>query len=383
MSLYIIVWLFFCLLSIKEAATADKSPKPKMSFYICFLILTLMLVFRYGQGTDYFGYRSNYYKIPDFAITFPNYDVHGEVGYSLLCNIFRVCHLPFESFVSCISVIQMGAMFVFYKRYQIATPFALLLSIPTLYMTYFISSIRQGVAIAIFLGLLFPMLENKNYVGYVIGTLVCISFHSVAAVFLLLPFVQIFHRISVLQVFVVLSWLGGFILATPEGQTLIKFFGISGVNFYLGQISISLTACAERLVLLGIVTWLYIKLGKNGKCNDTFRLAYSVYLLSMMIYGGLLWNSLIASRTAAVLRFLEIYLIAYGVRQMNRGSRYLAVILLLVLQTFMFYKNITTAIQEGPYKPEVDAINYPYVSVFSPEKIFDYREIADENINIS
>lgn len=382
MSLYIIVWLFLCVLTIKEAATSVKSSKPTTSFWICFLVLAMMLFFRYGQGTDYFGYRYNYYQIPDFAITFPKYNVHGELGYSLLCNVFRVCHLPFESFVLCISIIQMGAMLAFYKRYQIATPFALMLSVPTLYMTYFMSSIRQGVAIALFLGILFPMLENKNYVAYIGLLLVCVSFHSVAVVFLLLPFVQMLHRISTLQILAVLSWLGGLALATPEGQTLVKSLGIEGVNFYLGQISISLTACTERLILLAIVTWLYIKLEKGGKCNNTFRLAYSVYLVSMMLYGGLLWNSLIASRTSAVLRFVEIYLFAYGVRQMNRGSRYLTVITLLALQTFMLSKNVTTAIQEGAYKTGVNVLNYPYVSVVDPEKIWGLRGIVNEYINI-
>ena len=164
---------------------------------------------------------------------------------------------------------------------------------------------------------------------------------------------------------------------------LVQSFGISSLNFYLEQTSISLTASAERLALLGIVTWLYIKLEKCGKCNDTFRLAYSGYLLSMMIYGGLLWNSLVASRTAAVLRFLEIYLLAYGVRQMNRGSRYLAVIALLTLQTFMFFKNVTTAIQQGNYAVEIRMLNYPYVSVFTQEEIFGLREIPNKYINIS
>lgn len=383
MSLYILVWFFLCALSVKEAAVSEKTSKPTLAFWVGFLVLAMMLVFRYGQGADYFGYRYNYYKISDFAITFPEYDVHGELGYNLLCNIFRVFHLPFESFIAFISVIQMGAMLVFYIRYQIATPFALLLSVPTLYMTYFMSGIRQGLVIAVFLGILLPMLESKNYVGYVIGTLVCISLHSVAIAFLLMPFVQMFCRVSYLQVLVVLSWLCGLILATPEGQTLVKSLGIQGLNFYLDQTSISLAACAERLVLLGIVTWLYIKLDKCRKCNNSFRLAYSGYLLSMMIYGGLLWNSLVASRTAAVLRFLEIYLVVYGVRQMNRGSRYLAVIALLVLQTFMFFKNVTTAIQQGNYAAEIRMLDYPYVSVFTQDEIFSLREIPNKYVNIS
>ena len=37
----------------------------KVFFCIEILIMTLMLCFRYGQGTDYFGYEVNYSLVPD------------------------------------------------------------------------------------------------------------------------------------------------------------------------------------------------------------------------------------------------------------------------------------------------------------------------------
>lgn len=383
MNAYIMLWLVLCLLSVKGAAAKESRTGQKLAFWFCFLLLAAMLIFRYGQGSDYFGYRYNYYKVSDVAITFPEYEVHGELGYQLVCNVFRVFHIPFEWLVAFLATVQMGCMLAFYKRYHIDCAFALLLTFPTLYLTYFVSGMRQGLVIAIFLGLLFPMLEKKHYVGYVLGTLLCMTFHTVAAVFLLLPFAQKIRRVEILQVAIAVAWLAGLVLATPEGQQLVESLGVSGLNYYLGQTSLSAAAIAERLLFLGIITWLYIKLSAIGKCSGTFRLAYICYLVAMALYGALMWNGLVSSRTAGALRFVEIYLLVYGVKQMERASRYLVVVALVVFQTFMVTKNINAAIREGPYREGVHVLNYPYVSVFAAEDIYEYREILNKYINIS
>lgn len=382
MSLYVVIWLVLSLFSIRDVAAKNSDTGLKLEFLGGFLLLSAMLVFRYGQGSDYFGYRYNYYKVSDVAITFPKYDVHGELGYQLLCNVFRVCHIPFEGLVVLLAVVQMGWMLSFYKRYQVDCPFALLLSFPTLYLTYFMSGMRQGLAIAVFLGVLFPLLENRRYLAYIVGTLLCMTFHTVSVVFLVLLIPMKTRKVSTVQILTVLAWLAGCILSTQEGQSLIMALGISKLNYYLGNgASISLVAVVERLLFTGIITWLYLKLCKIGKCSDRFRFAYSCYLMAMALYGGLLWNELVASRTTSMLRFIEIYLLIYGIQQMRRGSRYLLVVILVAFETFMTVKNIQAAIDQGPYVQEVTVATYPYVSVFNSQDIYKYRLVPNKYIN--
>ena len=383
MSIYLVVWLVLCLLTLKQSVGKETRTAEKIEFWVCFLILKGILVFRYGQGSDYFGYRYNYYKISDVAITFPNYDVHGETGYQLVCNIFRILHIPFEGLIAFISILQMGFLLVFLKRYKVAYPFALLLIYPTLYLTYLASGMRQGLAIAVFLGVLFPVLENRRYFAYIVGTLLCMTFHTVSVVFLVLLIPMKIRKVSTLQILTVLAWLAGCILSTQEGQSLIMALGISKLNYYLGNgASISLAAVAERLLFTGIITWLYLKLCKIGKCSDRFRFAYSCYLMAMALYGGLLWNELVASRTTSMLRFIEIYLLIYGIQQMRRGSRYLLVVILVAFETFMTVKNIRAAIDQGPYVQEVMVATYPYVSVFNSQDIYKYRLVPNKYINL-
>ena len=103
--------------------------------------------------------------IEDVTITFPKYEfygetVHVELGNNLLCDFFRVLHLPFKVFIAVISIIQMGLMLTFYRRDKVDCAFAVLLSIPTLYMAYYMSGLRQELIIAVFLGVLFPLLKK-------------------------------------------------------------------------------------------------------------------------------------------------------------------------------------------------------------------------------
>lgn len=383
MSVYLVVWLVLCLFTLKQSIAKETITVGQIEFWLCFLVLTAMLVFRYGQGNDYFSYRYIYYRISDVAITFPNYEEHGEIGYQLLCNVFRILHIPFEGFIAFVSILQITFLFQFFKCYQITSPFALLLAYPTLYLTYFVSGIRQGLAIVIFLGVLLPLLERQSYFAYIVGTLLCITFHTVSVVFLVLLVSVKIRKVSTLQILTVLAWLVGCILSTPEGQSLIMSLGISKLNYYLGNgANISLAAIAERLLFTGIITWLYLKLCKLGKCSDRFRFAYSCYLMAMALYGGLLWNELVASRTASMLRFIEIYLLIYGIRQMRRGSRYLLIVILVAFETFMTVKNIQAAIDQGPYGQEVTVATYPYVSVFNSQDIYKYRLVPNKYINL-
>lgn len=91
------------------------------------------------------------------------------------------------------------------------------------------------------------------------------AFHTVASVFLLLPFAQKIRHICVLQVMTSIAWLSGLVLATSQRQQVVESFSVSRLNYYWGQTSLSVCVIAERLLFLGIIAWLYIKLSKVGR----------------------------------------------------------------------------------------------------------------------
>lgn len=381
MSLYLIVWGVLCLFTFKGAIARESRAARQGAFWVCFLLLAAMLVLRYGQGTDYFSYQNYYYMMSDTVIDVPVPDVHGEIGYQFLTNVFRVLHLPFEVWVACLSVIQMAFLLRFLRYYHIDSVFSLLMAVPTLYFTYFVSGMRQGVVMAAFLGILFPLLEKKKYLRFVIGTILCTLFHGAAIVFLTALIAQKIRKISTLQILTVVAWLTGLLIASPPAQALIASSDIWALRYYLQDADMNPAAAAERLLFLALITWLYYKLTRLGKTNAIFTLAYRCYLMAMALYGLLICNGTTASRMASTMRYVEIYLLVYAIAQMPRFSRYLLTLALVAMESFMMLKNIQTAINQGQYYPAVTRMNYPYVSIFNEEEIFQYRYVSPEYLD--
>lgn len=381
MNLYIVVWGILCLFTVKGAVARETRAARQLAFWFCFLFLAAMLALRYGQGTDFFAYQNFYYQMSDTEIRVPVPGVHGEIGYQFLTNIFRLLHLPFEAWVAFLAVIQMACLLRFLRRYHVDCVLSLLLAFPTLYLTYFVSGLRQGVAVAVFLGILFPMLEKKNYLGFIAGTVLCMLFHGASVAFLAALVAQMIRKISTLQIFTVLAWGTGLLIASPPAQALITSSDIWAIRYYLRLLNFSPFAAAERLLFLVLVTWLYEKLRRMGKTGPAFLLAYRCYLMAMALYGMLICNSTTASRMASMMRYVEIYLLVWALRQMTRFSRYLLTMLLVVFQTFMLCKNIQTAIDQGAYRSFITIHNFPYISVFNEEENLACRDIPQDSLN--
>ena len=89
----IIITIFLCF----EIGGKDKK---HILFNVAFVLLTLMICLRYGQGTDYFGYLN----------VFLRHD-HGEIGYTLLQSLFSYFNLPFELMIAIISLFQMVCIY--------------------------------------------------------------------------------------------------------------------------------------------------------------------------------------------------------------------------------------------------------------------------------
>ena len=115
MSLYLIVFLFLIALSVWEYI---KGPG-KVQYYIALGVLSFLLVFRYGQGTDYLSYATIFYEAPklfDFQQLL-TVDLHGEPGWIFICALFRQLGLPFELLAILLSVLFMWCLHRFIQRY--------------------------------------------------------------------------------------------------------------------------------------------------------------------------------------------------------------------------------------------------------------------------
>ena len=342
---------------------------PKWLLYDIFGVLTAMLCLRYGQGSDYFSYGHIYYELPQnlFAALAAK-EIHGEWGWKLLCLLGRWAGMPFPAFVLVLSLGMMGLYWRFLSRFCRRPLLALLLGWHTLYLTYFFGILRQGLVIAIFLGLLLECLPNRRYGVYGLGCLVCAGFHSSAVVLLLLPLLQMPWKEKHLLLLCAAAWAGGLALATGVFHGLLARLLPGAVTNYLSAEPVSLGAIAERVVTFGMICLSWYR---GDRKNVQNRLLFGVVAAGFAVYGGLLWMPLVASRTGYLLKAAEIALLGNLLHRKGWGKWFFWGFC-LVLSGGMYLKNVSSYLTHAQYFPWVTVWNYPYVPLFRPETIREY-----------
>lgn len=162
MNLYLIVFLLLAV----DALAEIRQPKLERWLYpVCWGFVTMLLVFRFGQGTDYVTYHAIYETIPP-AIDWPSGYICGyypEIGWRLLSAGFKLLQIPFWGFCMVLGAADMLLIHRFLKNYVPWKVAGLFFSYPVLIFVYLVSGLRQGLAICIFLGLALPFyLERKD-----------------------------------------------------------------------------------------------------------------------------------------------------------------------------------------------------------------------------
>lgn len=376
MSLYIVAWIGICILGTKKYFLRVPNKVQQSEFIVIALILTTMLSLRFGQGTDYFSYRTIYYSISSENISFSNYSgLHGEIGYLFLCNIFRYLDIPFEGFIFIISIFEIGLLFRFAKEFEIRTPEIFIIAYPTLYMTYFMSVIRQGLIIAIFLGIILPACKKKEKGKVFLWVVICTLIHGTALMFLTLFFVD---RIGIKQVryICILMWGVGVLLTVPSVKRVFISFGIDALNYYMiSGTSIRPIAIAERLTGICFATYMFSIVKKKGDSTEEYSRLYKCYLITMSSYGLFLGYESIATRLSGIMRFVEVYLFIMGIQKSKKLNKRILILILTAFETMMLAKNINSYIEQGNYYNDKNIFSYKYVSIFNEEKIFKIRNV--------
>lgn len=363
--MYIYLAVFILLIICTFIEYINEST-PKILYYFLLVILLLMYCLRYGQGVDYLNYQTIYNVVPASLnpAVIQSTGLHGEIGWLEINAICKLMNISYELMIVIISVIESCFFIKFINEYCHYKILALLVSYPTLYLTYMYSAVRQGLVTCVFLGLLLRFYFEKKYIKYCAGCLILATIHSSALILLILIFV----RRDVLLKFkdyllIASSWMIGFIIyfAGTAFVSSLPFIPYS-VAFYINGASISVSSIAERAISYIFVA---ILISHKTDLSKNMRMLFNVYSLGFVIYGLLLWNPLISSRLCYSFKAIEIILIANLLYYnnsyvLNKAVRYCIIIL---LTGTMYLKNIGSYIEQGNYKQMVNIYNYPYVSL--------------------
>ena len=374
MSLYLIVLAMLVSFAVYEYR---KGKTQKRLYAIAFFVLGVMLCFRYAQGSDYYGYYVNYLLTPKIW-QFKNLisiNIHGELGWKLLCAICRSFAMPFDMVVFFISLFELYCIHRFVSRFCRLQTVALLLMYPTLYLTYTFSALRQGAVLLFFLGFMLEWFYRGKMRHYLIGTVVCITVHSSALVFLVLFGL----KILVLDgkwalILIALAAVGGIC-----AQWLLP--KISAVFITYANSSMSIVAIGERAVSLGIILYVFWDRLKDRKNRKFLDFLLQIYLYGAIIYAFLMWNALISARFNIYFKAVELMLFTAALKRPGRlpyvgiRVRDAVAVYLLALSVVLYFKNIHSYLVQGSYYEGANVFNYPWLHIFDMDAAEVWRQI--------
>lgn len=348
--------------------------KKDFLYKILMISLTLLLCFRYGQGSDYFSYEYCYSTMTTFENAINNSSkINSEIGFRLICALFYELQFSFTEFVFCLSLFDMVLLHRFISKYSKNRVFSLLLFFPTFYLTYYFSGIRQGLTIALFIGVLYELIEKKQWMKYIIGCVLISTIHTAALVLIIVPFILEF-KLEIIGAIKYPAFIVGIVLATGCLNGLLARIPVIGSKMmpYLDS-SISILALLERIVSYTMILILYHHSSrKRSKRVQNFMKIYSVGIIIYLVF---LPFSLISSRVIVYFKVLEVVIVPLLCDKANKFKT-VAITFFVLLSVLMFFKNLNSYAEQGSYHPNINAFNYPYISVFEKEEIWNYRDYS-------
>lgn len=376
--MYLIIGIILTVLSVVELS--GKRAGMDNIFKVCWLLMTLVLCFRFGQGQDYFSYMWLYNTVDAGGSYWINQLDHGELGWYMLNLLFVRMGLPFEYLIGFISLVMMLCVYIAINKYSPYKILSLLLFYPEYYMTYCCSGMRQGLAICLFLAFLVPLLIKEKYKFYYLGVILLMSLHMASAILLVIPlFLKLQLRKSwiyvaiaaVFSVFIVVSGLVAYILTNVTGSD----------GYAEGPDSIA--GALYRIVMFAIIYQLYVKT-KNKTGNTLF----GIYYCGLLIFMCVAPFATLSQRISTTMKSVEILMIPqllyyrfsdFKLNRIKYNPIYLAISVILIANV-MLLKNINGYIQQGKYYSHVTILNYPYITVFDRDEIYEYRKVFFEEL---
>lgn len=373
--MYLFIGILLTICSIIELAKKGKTPSKL--FKACWLLMTLVLCFRFGQGTDYFGYWYNFNSVQASGSYMINQMGHGELGWYMLSLAFVKVGLPFMAFVGFVAIISMVLIYVAINKHAKNKILCLLLFYPEAYLTYCCSGMRQGLVLCFFLAFMIDMLLEQKYKKYYIYSFVMMQFHAASIVLFVVPlFLQMKIKVSSLW-YILAPMLSVVLYASGMVSSMTTSAG--GSSAY-AESAFSILGLLLRIVLFVILYAMY-KAGENKKAD----LMFNIYHCGFLVYLALFLSATLSQRLTLPLKSVEIILIPTLLYSSQTSiipslkalkTKYSGYAFSLVLiMAVMFVKNLNSYIRQGGYPEETTIFSYPYVTIFNAENIYEYRTV--------
>lgn len=354
--------------------------KVSMPFVFSSLILLFIICFRYGQGTDYFGYYWLYNQVGTLSEELTNFSVHGELLWRLIESLFKQMNIDFPIFAGIVGFITMVFTLLVIKKRSPYKVLSLFLLYPTFYLTYYLSGIRQGIVISSFLFLGIELLYEEKFIKYFIFTLFLSLIHTSAILLLMLPFLVKYKKINLKKSFPFLLIIILIVFLSGSWKFIYSSV-IAGANVI--DIRISILGLFDRFIMFFIVCYLYSKSKKHNNIDSELKtysdMLWKIYKIGFIIVCLLFFTSTFSQRMTAPLKVVEILLIPILIKNLHpnigqiKKDAFAFISIFLIILSIETYKNIAAFLSQGKYYNWVKPHNVPIVTIFNKDDIKKYR----------
>ncbi|MBR1774414.1 MAG: EpsG family protein [Bacteroidales bacterium] len=363
--MYYIVFILVIIGVIKESFTGRRSVK---LFNIIFLILTLMSVFRYGQGTDYFSYEHEYKYL---IMTWEHIKSGKDSGYLLLVMIGQYIKLPFEYFIGIIASFVMFIWYQFLRKECNFSFLALLLFYVLLFFVNINSAIRNSIAFAVYLYWAYPCLINNKIIKYIFIVILASFFHLSL---LILVFLPLFRNIVTnnTRLYIILF------------SFILMFFGIewiipilpsflrNRIDLYIYSYQVNDNFIYARIIRIFYIIPIIYLIRTQSENSMTWE-KYNFFIGTFFFYSLFSFSTDVSSRIFAYcIPFLCIILSRSNLN-LTTIRKYIILYYMLILNV-IFFKNFVEFSKQGAYDQNISWYNFPYTSIFNKEEVSKIRE---------
>lgn len=357
-------YIIFFLIIVSILFEFYSRSKNKMVFNFVYILMTIMVVFRYGQGTDYFGYMYHYYNVDLSSIVYQK-----DIGYSLLIFFSNELGVSFELFSAFFGLLTMALFYPFFKKTCGGSMLPMLIFYAYVLLIFPMSGIRQGFTLALLLGILYPLLVEKKYLYFyvflILGSFIHLSL-IICAIFPILLNFKINKRLYVI-VFIVMSVIN-FLNLNLYIYIPFELPGNRGIDLASAEDAVNLSGKLLRFVIIFIL----LIIPEKYYSHNSIKIRNIVFT-GYIVYSLLSFVGTVAGRIEIYFRVFEMLLLFLLLYENKIKNIIIYQYVFVLFYSILFFKNINSQIVQGEYI-NTSILSYPYVTIFNPDKIEIYRK---------
>ena len=363
--MYYIILTLLLLFSLKELFSKKRYP---IFFVMVYGLMTLMATFRYGQIHDFFAYG--------FLYKNPHIMEAKDPGFAVLMVLSQNIGIDYITFVAIMSFLCMVLAFPFFSKKCHYSFISLLIFYSYTFLEGAMGSFRQGLCLSLLL-CIYPLLEKRKYIWFTVGVIAGCLIHLSFIVCLLFPFILKTQIHEKKYVSLILIFFLTFASLQIDYSVFLPSFLSNRVSVYLEKAnSAGFLQLLLRFAL--IIPLLLIKTEKG----TTLSHAKSIYFTGFCLYCLLGADVLTAGRIEYYFRtFLCLFIAELSITKNRWNPKiFFFFSFMIIINTFVWFKNIDFACENGNYNKDINAFNFPYISIFNHKDLYLYSNPPVQNM---